>query len=174
MRQPVASRTRREQLQSVVGSIAQEMNSVLPTGDVAELRRLDPRDPASPAYWKVLVRRVEPEMSIVGSPDKQLLLERRWTTILSAMAELQGLHSPRVPLGRAMAEAGVSEMRLSKLLRARSDALHDLVRTVSHQLASRAAPADQVDIAQLVLSEGESDEESTRRRIAREYFRRIA
>ena len=163
--------TRREVLGGVVGSIAQEMVRVLPAGDIAELRRMRADGSASIAFWKLMARRVEGPMGLPDHGARRERLERRWMLILSCMAELTGLHEPKRPLGRALVEAGLSEARLARLLRARGESLEETLRAVCHQLASSGKPANQTDLALLVLSEDEADEPYTRRRIARDYFR---
>ncbi len=167
----VAAPTRRSVLQGLVGSIAAEMISVLPSGDVADIRRLRDGNPASAAFWKLFVRRIEPAIGVSATAGRARELERRWGTILACMAELQGLHAPGTPFGKALAQADVSEARLTKLLRARGVGLSDAARAVSHQLASKAGRSDLTELAQLILSEGERDQEWVRRRIARDYFR---
>jgi CRISPR type I-E-associated protein CasB/Cse2 len=73
-------------------------------------------------------------------------------------------------LGRALAEADLSEQRFLKLLRAQDRGLLDAVRTVTHYLSTKAVPVDCSDIALLILSDGRSDEDSVRRSIARDYY----
>lgn len=73
--------------------------------------------------------------------------------------------------GSAMARAGVAEVRLTRLLRARGEQLPDAVRTLTHQLVSAGVSFDLADLAWLVLSEGQADEERARQQIARDYYR---
>ncbi len=163
--------SRSSRVRQVVAELARDIAVVMSAGDVAELRRMRPGDPACPAFWKLLTARIEPALGLPAGGRRRLELERRWSVILAALATLDGLHAPGRPLGRALAEAGLTELRLNRLLVARSEGLHDALRTVCHQLSSTAQPADLAELALLVLSEGERDEELVRRAVARHYFR---
>ena len=58
-----------------------------------------------------------------------------------------------------------------RLLRAHDDALEDAIRVTTHQLATSGARFDASELALLVLSDGRSDEDTVRRRVARHYYR---
>ena len=83
---------------------------------------------------------------------------------------MHGLHVPGRRLGRALAAAGLSELRFVRLLRARERQLLSEVRTAARYLAARAEPVDWVDFARLVLSHDTKRAESVRRGIARDYY----
>ena len=157
-----------ESLAELVGRLAWTLANQSPPGDLAALRRVKPGDPSCLAFWKLAAAHLEASLP-AGGPHRDET-ENRWGVILSAMAELAGLHQPRRPLGRALAEADYAEPRLERLLRARGEALSDCVRTMAHFLRSKAAGANQSDLAWLVLSDGRSDEDTVRRRIARDYY----
>jgi CRISPR type I-E-associated protein CasB/Cse2 len=142
------------------------------TGELAELRRLKPDDPGGSAFWRIVVTRLDPNHLPGGSPARDDAL-RRWAVILRALAELDGLHDPSRRLGAALAEVGVSELRLNKLLRSSGEPLFDEVRTVAHQLATAALSADLTGIARLVLSEGQPHEQAVRQTIANDYYAQI-
>lgn len=161
----------RPTLSSTVGSIATAIEKALSPGDVAALRKLAPDDPACAAYWRLMS--MNPE-TVPHFGDSREDIERRWASILQAMATMAGLHSSRVPLGRAMAEADVAEQRFLRLLRASGSGLADAVRITAHHLAQKAVPSDHLDLAQLVLSDGGPGEDSVRRRIARSYYTQTA
>jgi CRISPR type I-E-associated protein CasB/Cse2 len=161
--QPTEARS----LGSLIGQIAAELRDA-GTGDLAELRRLKPDDPGGSAFWRVVVTRLDPELPAGGDSRETAL--RRWAVILRALAALDGLHNPSRRFGAALAEAGVSELRLNKLLRASGEPLFDEVRAVTHQLAAAAAPVDLTGLARLVLSDGRGDEQSVRQTIANDYF----
>lgn len=154
-------------LTSIVASIATQIGGPLSPGDVAALRRLGPRRSDCAAFWRVLAQ--HPEAIPYEGPVRDDL-ESRWACILRAMATLAGQHDPSQPLGRALANADVSEPRVLRLLSASGANLADVVRVLSHHLASKAVPVNQVDLAALVLSDGGPNEERVRRRIARSYF----
>lgn len=159
-------------LEEVIHRLVWEIEKELwSTGEIAELRRLDPERPEGAAFWKVLVGNVEPADQLRGDDG-----EARWALILRSVAELYPRHKKNYRLGRALAAAGVSEMRLARLLRADLESLSTTLRAVVHQLASAAESVDLGDLAWLVVSARgkagpHSQEDATRRRIARDYYR---
>ncbi|MDP2312727.1 MAG: type I-E CRISPR-associated protein Cse2/CasB [Pseudomonadota bacterium] len=134
-------------------------------GDLARLRRLDPDASADFAFWRVMARYAPNELARAGEGA-----ERRWMVVLSALATLQGLHDGSKRLGTALGEAGFSELRLSRLMRAEDDALAPEVRAAARYLASKGKSANLVDLAQLVLAPEGPQAEQVRRRIASAYF----
>jgi len=138
-------------------------------GTLAALRRLDPSSPP-PAFYRLSVAVLDAQLANLA--DGSALrdeLESRWALLVSALALAQGYFSPPIPLGQALAEAGVAEMRLLRLLEARAAQLPALVRNVVHQLVQRGQPFDPNDLANLVLA---SDEDrGPRKNIARMYYR---
>lgn len=165
-------RTEASTLRSLVGRIGRALEKQLGPGDVAALRRLDPVDPAVPAFFKLAASVLDDAMP--GSEEARLEAERRWAAVLCAMALTRGLHHPGRPLGSALAQAGFSELRFTRLLRARGEHVFTAARAAAQYLASKAQPFDPVDLARLVLSEDRSDEEQVRRAIARSYFATLA
>lgn len=157
-----------------------EPSPKIPPGDQAALRRLQPGEGGGPAFWKIAVHYLEPSgwLPAAGASYRDDV-EQRWAAILAAVARLKDQHPRdrerrRKPsLGAALHQAGVSEGRVLRLLRARDEALLTVVRTVSHQLASEGVPVDLTDLAELVLSDGApSDwENAVRRRIAMDFYR---
>jgi CRISPR type I-E-associated protein CasB/Cse2 len=158
-------------LASLIRQIAGDLGDA-GAGDRAELRRLKPDDPGGPAFWRIVVTRLDPNHLPGGSPAREDALHR-WAVILRAIAELDGLHNPGRRLGAALAEIGVSELRLNKLLRASGEPLFDEVRTIAHQLATAAVPVDLTGIARLVLSDGQPHEQIVRQTIANDYYAQI-
>ena len=140
------------------------------TGDRAELRRLKPDDPGGAAFWSIVVRHLDPELPVGDRRDDAL---RRWAVILRALATLTGLHNPGRRFGSVLAQAGVSEARLNKLLRVSGEALWDLVRAVTHQLSSAGMPVDLTGFAYMVLSDGRANEQAVRQHIANDYYDQI-
>ncbi len=151
----------------LIARLALTMDKQLSPGDLAELRRLRPEEPASPAFWKLCAAYLSSWLPSGGSRDEA---ERRWAAVLGALAHLRGLHRPDHPLGRALAEVGLSEMRLLRLLRARDAALYDVVRGVVHYLAQKGEPADLSQLADLLLDQDGDRAETIRRRIARDFY----
>jgi len=143
---------------------ALEEGSIAP-GDAADLRRLKPESLASPAFWRVVALHVAPHFERLSEDD-----EARWAVILNALAVLPGLDDPRRPLGAALRDAGFSELRFTRLLRAEHDRLADNVRSTARFLASKGEAANLAQLAELVLSAGRGHSEPVRRRIARDFF----
>lgn len=141
-------------------------------GDVAQLRRLDHRrghGSAGQAFWRIVVHELE-ERGLLGPGAGDDAL-KAWMALLQGLATVAELHDGRVPLGQAISQAGISEARLTRLLRARGGRLLDQIRPLAHQLRSQAQPANWVDVAQLVLSDGRPWAEEVRRRVASSFYR---
>jgi len=162
---------KRLSLTSVVGRVVHAIDRVLSPGDVSELRRLKPSDASSPAFFKLMVSAIEPNMILPSGGRARDEIERRWAAVFQAAATLASFHQPRRPLGEALKSAGYSELRLTRLLRAQGDGLFNEVRTCAHFLASKAEPANLSDLAMLVLVTDTEKSESLRRNIARGYYR---
>jgi CRISPR system Cascade subunit CasB len=140
-----------------------------PPGDLAQLRRLDPDDPANFTFWRVMTLYAPHELARPGDDH-----ERRWKLVLWALATLNGLHDPHKPLGGALGEAGFSELRLSRLLRAEDDTLAPEIRSATRYLASKGKPSDLLDFARLVLSPEGPQADKVRRRVAATYFSAVS
>ena len=134
-------------------------------GALAALRRADPSSPPAAFY------------RLAGAPLDELLgeagplrdkLEPAWVVLVSAMATAQDFLAT-VPLGEAMAKAGVAEMRVLRLLEAQAAQLPELVRNVVHQLVQKGQRFDPNDLANLLLAR--DDDRGPRRTIARSYYR---
>jgi len=158
-------------LGSVIGAAAHAIQEVLSPGDVAALRRLRPEDLSVPAFWRVCVGHLSDVLPEDGATRDEH--ERRWAVIMQAMAELRGLHVPSCRLGHALAAADIAEARVLRLLRAGGESLFDSVRVIARHLATTATPVSCTDLALLVLSDGRTDDEPVRRRIARDYYSRL-
>lgn len=156
-------------LDSTVERLVHAFRDQLSPGDVASLKRLDPLHPDVPAFFKLLAGPLEPAFAEV-SPERLEAEETRWAAVVAGLANTHGLHRRGARLGRALADADVSEQRLLRLLRAHDAALFDLLRAATHQLASRGVPFDALQLAELVLSDGGPREESVRRYVARSYY----
>ena len=159
-------------LAGIVNRIAASIERELSPGDVADLRRLSPGDPSAPAFWRMAGTLLADELRGEGSARSES--ERRWAAILSGMASTRGLHRPGRRAGEALAEAGYSELRFVRLLRARDVQLLGELRGAARYLDAKAVAFDWRDLVLLVLSEGRTDEEEVRRRIARSYFQQLS
>lgn len=154
-----------------VGTIATMMTSGnLSTGEMAELRRIAPDQPFTPALWRVLL-----SLDLDKSPEwySQQTWERRWATLLMGMAHCIGLHDYNISLGQALAEAGWSELRFVKLMRARDETLEKHLRRVAQFLSSKNQHANWTDVARLLFYQSGKTGEDIRLSISRNYYRTL-
>ena len=161
---PVEAAPKKPTRREAIAKLGRALASADP-GTLAALRRAKPASP--PAVFYRLVVDVLDDILAEAGPFRDEV-ETRWALIASAMAAAQGFLAA-VPLGEALAGAGVSEMRFLRLLEADSSQLPKLVGNVVHQLVQRGQPFDPNDLANLVLAR--DDDREPRRRIARSYYR---
>ena len=154
-----------------VARLATEI-AVLDPGSAAALRRGPQSGAGAAAFWKLLSRH---------GPARELDRSREdgWGTLIQAIAILTptggnrdgapkgSAHDPGIPMGTALHDAHVSELRLARLL----TAPEQMRRTLTVRLCRRLAAADQRrfdlrTLAHFILYGGEAG-----RRIARDYYR---
>ncbi|MCE2502350.1 MAG: type I-E CRISPR-associated protein Cse2/CasB [Dehalococcoidia bacterium] len=148
------------------------------TGESASLRRMDPINPNSPAFWKLMSQR--------GMPEKAGV--EKWALIMHGIALMahgtgNGIaHRPRMPVGRTLYVGGeqqagergfYSEDRLATLLAARGTTLRRLLARLFRLLANEGCSFNWSEMAWFILNEGYNEEqaEQSRIRIARAYYR---
>lgn len=132
-----------------------------PPGDRAALRRLDPDHPSA-VLWRVLAKDAPDLLDEVAEPDAP-----DWAEVLLLLATLGPLARASGPsAGVALANAGVSEVRVERLLRSARGQL----RALAHQLNSAGAPVNPVDLALLLVGAPDRLEEH-RMKLARDYYR---
>ncbi len=157
----------------IIGKIVRMAGDIsrLPPGPAASLRRNPLAGSGNAAFWYLLAKN---EIH----PGRELL-ERRWATVVQAIAILTpkgradkdrpkpSSHDGAAPMGTSLHEAGVSEHRLARLLSARGEMRRDLVIRTCRRLAATEAPRfDLRTLARFVLFE----DESQARWIARKYY----
>lgn len=135
----------------------------LSSGDTAALRRMDPRRPEA-AFFKI---------EGLMLPDLSDESELRWAAITVGLALLGDLHRPASRFGSALAAAGYSDLRFTRLLRADGERLIDELPMVARFLTAKGTPVDWADAATLILSAGGTREREIRRRVARDYYAAI-
>jgi CRISPR system Cascade subunit CasB len=152
----------------VLGLAALLGSDAVSPGALSQLRRLDVRAPDQPAFWSLLAARIDPEGSL------PIEMESRWAAVFRGMARMRPRHhATGARVGEALAKAGYSEGRLTRLLRARGAAFLDAVVRACSFLASRGEPVDWVEFSALILSTDPEKAEARRRRVARDYFRAL-
>lgn len=145
------------------------------TGDRAALARLKP-EALQPHQLAALAR----ALSAAGLAPEQWHADTwpRWALIAHGMA-LAG-HDGKQKLGRQLANAGVSESRVTKLLTSRGDAFNQLLPRVLRLLKSKEVAPNWRELGELVLKEGSKlrssqvDAEEIRLQIAGPYFSALA
>lgn len=152
-----------------LGALARGIATRLARGDfgagqLAELRRMDPRVPTAPAFYRLLA----------GLPEHGPLDRRGWALLIHALA----LAAPRTAgirgeLGAALFEARYSEGRLSRLLQARAEDLADVVPRMVRFLTAHDQALNPVALAYFIRDVGRGGQaaERARERIARAYYR---
>ena len=140
----------------------------LDPGPAAALRRDPLAGAGTAAFWKLAAE---------YAPDGAILDEEGWAMLIQSIAILtpkgreidrRPAHDPSIPMGGALYEAGVSELRLARLL----DAPREMRRDLAVRLCRRLAATDHKrfdlrTLAALILY----GSEKTNRRIARDYYR---
>ena len=164
--------TNRIEYGKIVGKVAvmMQQDGGLSTGDMADLRRISPDQPFTPALWRLLLMH-----DLDHSPDwiRQEKWERRWATLFMGMAHCAGLHSYDTSLGDALAEAGWSELRFVQLMRAKDETLETHLRRLSQFLASKNQEANWTDVARLLFFQSGETGEKVRLSISRDYYTKI-
>lgn len=157
-------------VREIAADIAADLRTAS-AGDLAELRRGAPH---SSVFWRLFLRHVEGAGRGRG-PEEQAT----WVVAIAVLAtglRASGygkpatgtLHTGR-PLGRALAAAGFSETRLTRLLRARDRHLMDEVERAGRMLAAKGEAADLIELVELLFTTPDRTER-TRLTIARSYY----
>ena len=149
------------------------------TGESASLRRMDPANPNSSAFWKLMSQR--------GMPRKAGV--EKWALIMHGIALMahgsDKAHVPGTKVGRSLyvgreqqpgPRGFYSEDRLATLLAARGSTFHSLLARLFQMLGNEGCAFNWREMAWFILNEGynEAEAEKARIEIAREYYRAAA
>ena len=155
-----------QNLREAIPTITLEIAHLDP-GSAAALRRGPYNGAGAAAFWKLLVRH-----NPVAAHN-----EAGWSALIQAIAILtprgrdpdkQSAHDYSRPMGRALCEAGFSELRLARLLSATPESRPELaVRTCRRLAAGEFNRFNLVTLGDFVLFGGVR----TGRQIARDYYR---
>jgi len=152
-------------LGSLVGRVAARL-AHLGTGPLAELRRLRPDAEdrwRTAAFYRIYAELVAPDHP--GGEEH----ERRGAMVLAGMTRLP--HQARQSTGATLAGHGLAERRFVRLLDADADHLASELRSMVSFLAAKAATANWIELADLVLSVDTERRDAVRRRLAAAYYR---
>ncbi len=146
------------------------LNAHRSTGDLARLRRMNPRNPE--AAFGVL-HHLHGE-SFLDSP---LIRLQRWALIVHCLALAGGRHRKgALSFGRVLVDIHYGELRLRQLLRADLDVLLDVLPRVARRIAAKSLEANWWPVAELVLNVPPIDQktdqdkaDTARRRIAKDF-----
>lgn len=159
---------------SLIGKIAFLIHpgqNALSSADMAQLRRLSAQKPYSSALWKILLHCDVPEKWAGGA--NQAKKEKQWATLLAAMAQNPTSHDPKTSFGKALADAGWSELRLVRLLESRDEQLDAIFRQMAAYLSSKGKTLDWSQAGQLIFWQDGEVAENIRQDIARDYYRAV-
>jgi len=150
-------------LPRVIARVAKIIDSdSFPTGYRAGLRRTDPRDPPSLAFYRFAFRCL---------PADWERCPEAWQVIIAGLAITSpGGHLPSRPMGTVLAATGFSEKRLERLLSANGQVMRALVLRLARFTAAKRAGFDWTDTARLVLTTNGRRREKIRLRIARHFY----
>lgn len=139
-------------------TIASSLHHQTSEKDLAKLRKL--YDVESEAFKILMEKFAQP----TGPSDW------RWVMIFRSMARLVGLHRPGTSLGRALALLRLDELRVLGLLSASGvEFVRRLDQLVRH-LGSRGMPVDQMELSDLILSQGQTWSDRVRCKIAHDFY----
>ena len=159
-------------LGQIVARLAREI-AVLDPGSAAALRRGPQSGAGAAAFWKLLA-------TYGPTYEMDENREEGWAMLIQAIAILTpkgrriedppnlSVHDPQIPMGAALHDAEVSELRLARLL----TAPQQMRRTLSIRLCRRLAAAEQRrfdlrTLANFILY----GDDVAGRRIAKDYYR---
>lgn len=151
----------------LIAALRQRLSHADP-GTLAALRRASGSDSPPAAFYRLTVGILDEEYEKLpeAGPYRDRF-EARFSVVVSAMASALAFLAS-IPLGKALADADIAEMRVLRLLEAGETQLAEIVRGIVHQLVQKGQPFDPQDLADLVLN---PESPSPRRRIARDFYR---
>jgi CRISPR system Cascade subunit CasB len=136
----------------------------LPQGERAVLRRMAPEQRPPLAFFRLACRSL---------PDNWEAQRREWMTLVAGIALMcPKPHRADRPAGQTLAEAGLSESRLERLLAAEGEGLSHILLRTAYFLGAKGVAINWTDLARLLLVTADRDERETIRiGIARDFYR---
>ena len=142
-------------------------------GDIARLKRMNPEYPTEKTFWHECIR--------LGIDQAQEDLVKTWAGIFSMIANgtkvteegATGPHNGYIPMGKALATTGYSELRLKVLLNADESSIPKILHRATSHLYSKGHQFNWNDAARLAMTRhrNQQERESDRIRMARDYYR---
>ena len=156
---PVPEETLERKMGRIAGVISSDR---FPTGERAALRRMAPGQPLPLCFYRFAFSYLP--------PGWEHALEQ-WTTLIAGIALMSpNAYSPRVGFGRALAEAGYSELRLERLLAAEHNVQRTLFLRAIRFLAAKTEPFNWAEGARFLLTRDEEKREILNLRMARDFY----
>lgn len=134
--------------------------------DRAALKRWSIGRPLPLAFFRLWLLEVDEEL-----PAESQLTS--WALIGWGLSLLSGRHSPQRSLGRVLAESGLHEARLERLLQADDDLRPALLSAVMRFLAAKDETFDWTQAAAFLLTHDFEKREKIHRKIATDYYRHL-
>lgn len=150
-----------------MAALFREGGQQLSNGERAELRRMDPRRIDAPAFWKLAARFFDELLAPTAAAREQQ--ETAWAAVVVGLAFLERGAVVGARAGHALREAGLSEARFVRLLRADKDGLIDELPALARFMEAKGVPIDWADVARVLLL-GDYAAEQQRRTLARDYY----
>ena len=150
-------------LESAVSALARTLSYDLPESDRARLKRMRPTQHPPLAFFRLA--------SLACPPDWETR-RHDWITLAAGMA----LMCPRPHLagrwaGLTLAEAGLPESRMERLLTAEGETLRVMLLRTAYFLGAKQLSIDWAELALLLFVSDQKDKEAVRLTIARDYYR---
>jgi CRISPR system Cascade subunit CasB len=129
-------------------------------GDKAETRRMG--NAGSGLFWRQVAR-----LDIPEGQEVNWRLFTRLVALLTPASRAASIHDAGRAFGAALADAGLSEARLARLLAARGTARHDALERAIRMLARMGGGLDVTDLARTILWPDDTS------RLARSYYHQL-
>lgn len=156
--QPTPEQTLAQQIGKVAGVLS---SNGFPAGERAALRRMSPGSFSVP-FCRFATRHL---------PSGWERAVDDWMTIVAGIALMSPhAHNPRIRFGKALRDAGYSELRLERLLVAQGEARRTLFLRAIRALAAKCRPFNWLDGALFLLLQDENKREKLNLAIARAYY----
>lgn len=151
-------------LEHSIGTLARVLaGAEFPAGERAMLRRMTPERQPPLAFLRLAYRNL---------PEDWEAWHDEWMTLATGIALMcPHPHHPHRPAGRVLAETGLSESRLERLLAADGEGLRAILLKIAYFLGAKQAPVNWTDFARLLFAQDKDEMEHIRLAIARDFYR---